>query len=595
MKKNIIATACFAILGLGITTSNGVSAQTVTANTQAKVQITRGSSPATIKRKLKEELEIKAIRNLLEASFAIRITPQVEAKLPELVELLGDSIQISIDPADGEVLSGKATISVPSAKLKEYLTNKGIGAGDIAAKSAKILVSIDEFIGVSTNLDSQKATEVEVQYSHDKSAFSDTSLKASGSESESSSSSYSNKQNVNAASKDSSAVAAKSSSAVAAKNSSAVAAKSSSAVAARNSSAISANQQGSAAYNGYNGSGAAQGSASLNAASNSGYAAGKSSQYAGAQSSQYAGAQSSQYAAGQSSSKAYSDKSQTSATESSASSSAFAMDQTNVQQQNDKVSYSVKTKMPDFNNAKPMSAQDRVLASRLSGEFQQNGLRLVAENDLRAEGGRILPVYEITNNGRINQFVELIQKKGIEADVWATGQASYTIVGTTATGTQCVGNLAVQGRFIEGNEIFIEDALQASAVGSGDQDCKARLGLSLATSLAKVLGERANKELNARSSRGGVYTLYLYSASTLKRGDRRTFQDLLEKVPGLQASEPTTKEYYMAMNVQYAGRLKDTIDRLLDQLPWDKAEVLSKGNKICVGIEGFGACPAEFK
>lgn len=577
MKITIIAAACFAVLSVGISTT--VAAQTVSANTQAKVQITRSASPAAIKRKLKEELEIKAVRNLLEASFAIKMTPQVEAKLPELVELLGDSIQISIDPADGEVLSGKATISVSSAKLKEYLINKGIGAGDIAAKSAKILVSIDEFIGVSTNLDSQKATEVEVQYSHDKSSFSDTSAKASGSESESSSSAYSNKQNVNYAAKDSAAVAARSSTAVAG--------KSSYGVVSQNSAAISANQQGSAAYNGTRGSAATQGSANLNAASNSKYAAG--------QSSQYAGAQSSQYAAGSSSARAYSDKSQTNSVESSASSSAFAVDQKNVQQQNDKVSYSVKSKMPDFNNAKPMAAQDRVLASRLTGEFQQNGLRLVAENDLRAEGGRILPVYEITNNGRINQFVELIQKKGIEADVWATGQANYTIVGTTATGTQCVGNLAVQGRFIEGNEIFFEDALQASAVGNGDQDCKSRLGLSLATSLAKVLGERANKELNARSSRGGVYTLYLYSASTLKRGDRRSFQDLLEKIPGLQASEPTTKEYYMAINVQYAGRLKDTIDRLLDQLPWEKAEVLNKGNKICIGMEGFGACPAEFK
>jgi hypothetical protein len=236
-----------------------------------------------------------------------------------------------------------------------------------------------------------------------------------------------------------------------------------------------------------------------------------------------------------------------------------------------------------------------VLASRLSGEFQNNGLRLVAENDLRAEGGRILPIFEITNNGRINQFVDLIQKKSIEADVWATGQANYTIVGTTPSGTQCNGNLAVQGRFLEGNEIFFEDSLQAAAVGNGDQDCRARLGIALATSLAQVLGQRANKELNARSSRGGVYTLFLYSASTLKRADRRLFQDLIEKVDGLKASEPTTKEYYMAIDVQYAGRLKDTIDRLLDKLPWEKAEVLSKANKICVGIEGFGACPAEFK
>lgn len=561
MKKKTIALACSLLLSFFYAAPS--SAQTVTASTKTSITITSGASPASLKRKLKESLELKVVRNLLEASFAVKMTPQVEAKLPELVELLGDSIQMSMDPADGEVLSGKATISVPSAKLKEYLVNKGIGAGDVAANAAKILVSIDEFVGVATNLDSQKPSETEVNYSHDKSSFSDTSGKASGSQSASASSASMSKSDV----------------AYAAKDSVAVSGKQSSAVAARQDTAVAGRRDSAAAYQ--DGTGSA--------------AAARSSQYAGAQSTQYAAGQSSQYAGAATSSRAYSDKSQSASARSASAASSFSVDQKNVQQQNDKVSYSVRTKMPEFNNAKPLGAQDRVLTSRLSGEFQSNGLKLVAENDLRAEGGRILPVFEITNNGRVNQFVELIQRKGIEADVWATGQANYTIVGTTPTGTQCNGNLAVQGRFIEGNEIFFEDSLQASATGNGDQACRANLGISLATSLAKVLGERANKELNARSSRGGVYTLYLYSASTLKRPDRRAFQDLIEKIEGLQASEPTTKEYYMAINVQYAGRLKDTIDRLLDKMPWDKAEVLSKANKICVGIEGFGACPAEFK
>jgi hypothetical protein len=561
MKKKTIALACS--LALSFLCSGLASATTVTASSQTIVTITKGASPASLKRKLKEELEFRVVRNLLEASFAVKMTPQVEAKIPELIELLGDSIQVSMDPSDGEVMSGKATISVPSAKLKEYLTNKGIGAGDIAAKSAKILVSIDEFIGVATNLDSQKSTETEVNYAHDKSSFSDTSATASGSKSASASAASMSKADV----------------AYAAKDSVAVSGKQSSAVAARQDTAVSGRRDSAAAYQDGSGSAAAAGS----------------SQYAGAQSTQYAAGKSSQYAGAAASSSAYSDKSQSASASSSSSGSSFKTDQKNVQQQNDKVTYSVRTKMPEFNNAKALGAQDRVLSARLSGEFQSNGLKLVAENDLRAEGGRILPIFEITNNGRVAQFVELIQRKGIEADVWATGQANYTIVGTVPTGTQCNGNLAVQGRFIESNEIFFEDSLQASAVGNGDQACRANLGISLASSLAKVLGDRANKELNARSSRGGVYTLYLYSASTLKRSDRRAFQDLIEKVEGLQASEPTTKEYYMAMNVQYSGRLKDTIDRLLDKMPWEKAEVLSKANKICVGIEGFGACPAEFK
>jgi hypothetical protein len=562
MKKNIIALASGLVLSMAAGTL--AHAQTVTASTQTKIQITKGASPASLKRKLKEELEIRAVKNLLEASFAIKMTPQVEAKLPELVELLGDSIQISMDPADGEVLSGKATISVASAKLKEYLTNKGIGAGDIAAKSAKILVSIDEFIGVATTNDGKTATQTEIQYSHDKSSFSDTSAKASGSQSESSSSSSSRKNDVAMASRDSVAVSG----------------RQSSAVAARQDTAVAGRRDSAAAYQGRDGNAAAA----------------SSSQYAGAQSTQYQAAQSSQYAGAASSSRAYSDRSQSANAQSASSASSFSADQKNVQQQTDKVSYSVKTKMPEFNNAKPLGAQDRVLASRLSGEFQNNGLRLVAENDLRAEGGRILPIFEITNNGRINQFVDLIQKKSIEADVWATGQANYTIVGTTPSGTQCNGNLAVQGRFIDGNEIFFEDSLQAAAVGNGDQDCRGRLGIALATSLAKVLGQRANKELNARSSRGSVYTLYLYSAASLGRGERNKFQTSLKSTDGLQASEPRIGDNYMAVSVQMAGSLDSTINKVLDSLNWDKADYVTRpGNRICIGLEGKQVCPADLR
>lgn len=559
--KSLIAVACSLAIGLAL---GPAQAQTVTATSQTKITITKGASPASLKRKLKEELEIRAVKNLLEASFAVRMTPQIEAKLPELVELLGDAIQISMEPPDGEVLAGKATISVPTAKLKEYLTNKGIGAGDIAAQSAKILVSIDEFIGVATTNSGNKPAETEVSYSHDKSSFSDTSSKASGSQNQSASSASSSKQDVNYANREAVAVSS----------------SQSSAMAARQDTAVAGRRDSAAAYQGPDGRAAAANSA----------------QYSGAQSTQAAAANRSQFSGAASSSTNFADRSQTANASSSSSASSFNGAQSNVQQQNDKVSYTVRTRMPEFNNAQPLGAQERVLASRLSGEFQSNGLRLVAENDLRAEGGRILPVFEITNNGRINQFVELIQKKGIEADVWATGQANYTIVGTTPTGTQCNGNLAVQGRFISSNEIFFEDSLQAAAAGNGDQECRARLGIALATSLAKVLGERANKELNARNSRGSVYTLYLYSASQLKRADRRAFQDLLEKIEGLQASEPNTQERYMAINVQYAGRLKDTIDRMLDKLPWEKAEVVGpKGNKICIGIEGFGACPTDLR
>jgi hypothetical protein len=547
-----------------------VQAQQISATTQSTIKIPRselfnkGPTPAALKRQLKEELQIKVVKNLLEASFAVKMTPQVEAKLPELVELVSGNIEYSYDPSDGEVLSGRARITVESAKLKEYLTNKGIGAGDIATKSAKILVSIDEFIGIATTNDRNTATETEIHYSHDKSSFSDTSGKLNASRSSQVASARTSNKDV--------AYAAKESSAVAGRQSSSFAGREDVAVAGRRDS-------GSSSY----GPGGA-------------YSGGSSSQYAGSSRTQVAGAQSSAYSAANSSQVAFADRSKSSSAYAAKSSESVNIDQKNIQQQNDMVSYSVRSKMPEFNNAKPLGASDQVLTSRLSGEFQNNGLRLVAENDLRAEGGRILPIWEITNNGRIDQFVNLIQRKNIEADVWATGTANYTIVGTTPTGTQCNGNLSVQGRFIDGNEVFFTDSLQAAAVGNGDQDCRARLGISLATSLAKILGERANKELNARNSRGSVYTLYLYSNSSLGRADRNRFQTTLKKTEGLQSSEPRLSDNFMAVSVQLAGSLDATINKVLDDLNWEKADYVSRpGNRICIGLEGKSSCPLDLR
>jgi hypothetical protein len=532
-------------------------AQSLTAETTKTVEIAKGSDPRLAKKKLQQQLDLGVVRNLLETSFSVKITPQVEAKLPELVEILSSSITYTYDPSDGLDMKGRAKISVPSARLKEILTNKDIGAGDIASSRAKILVSIDEYVGVATTNSSQTATQSKITYSHDKSSFSDTSAKASGSES--ASSANSSKKDVSFAASDSVAVSGKSSSAVAARQDTAVAGRQDTAVASQNRGGSAAGAQ--------------------------------STQYAGAQSTQVASAQSSQYAGAASSQRAFADKSASSS--SSASASAFSAQQNNVQQQNDKVNYTIETKMPEFNNAKPMSGG--VLASKLSAEFLNAGLELVSEAGLRSEGGEILTIADITRKGRLEDFVSKIQKQKLNADVWATGSANYTIVGTANGVTQCNGSLYVQGRFLETNKVFFDDSLTASARGQGDQECQANLGIALASSLAKNLGERANKTLQAKNSRGGTYTLYLYSASSLSRPDRKAFMDLMSSIEGIKMSEPTAKDYFMSVDVQYSGNLSQTIDKILDKLPWAKADYLSKSDKICVGIEGKGACPAEFR
>lgn len=562
MKKNHIAAAATLALSL-LLPAQTLLAQQLTSNAQSQVTITKGATPAALRRKLKEDLQVKVVRNLMETSFSIKITPQVEGKIPEIIEVLGESIEVSMDPSDGEVLSGRARITVPTAKLKDILTAKGIGAGDIAAQSARILISIDEYIGVATTNNAKTATEVEVNYSHDKSAFSDTSAKASGSQSQSSASAYASKKDVSYANREAVAVSG----------------SQSSAVAARQDTAVAARRDTAASYQGADGRAAGA----------------TSTQYAGAQSTQYAAAQKSQYAGAASSSTNYSDKSQTSSASSSSSASSFSGEQKNIQQQNDKVSYSVKTKMPEFGNAKPLSGSERLMASKLGSIFSDNGLVLVSESDLRSDGGRLLSVSEIINSGRADQFVERIRQKKLEADAWATGAANYTIVGTTASGTQCNGTMEVEVRMLETNQMFPEP-IRADAIGNGDQDCRARLGLAMANALAKKLGERVSKELNARASRGAVYTLYLYSATTLGRGDRNKFQTTLKSAEGLQASEPRIGDNYMAVSVQMAGSLDSTINKVLDSLNWDKADYVSRpGNRICIGLEGKQVCPADLR
>lgn len=562
MKQITISTA-FVLTLLAWIALLPVNAQQLTSNAQAKVALIKGTTPAAARRKLKEDLQFRVIRNLMETSFSIKISPQVEAKIPELVELLGDSIEVSMEPPDGEVLVGSATISVATVKLKEILTAKGIGAGDIAAQTVKILISIDEYVGVATTNNSQTATQVQINYSHDKSSFSDTSSRASGAQGQSASSAQSVKRDVT----------------MSAQQSSAMAGRESAFYAARQDTAVAGRRDTAVAVQGQTDSGAA----------------GSSSQYAGAQSAKVSGARTSELAASRSASAAMIDRSQSASASSSSSASSFSNAQNSVQQQNDKLSYSVQTKMPEFANAKPLSGGDRLIASKLGSVFSDNGLVLVSETDLRAEEGRLLSVAEITNNGRVEQFVEKIRQKKMEADAWATGAANYTIVGTTASGTQCNGTLDVQIRMLETNQEFAEP-IRADAIGSGDQDCRARLGLAMANQLAKKLSERVSKELNAKASRGAVYTLYLYSASSLGRSDRNKFQTAIKANESLQASEPRIGDNYLAISVQIAASLDATINKVLDTLNWEKADYVSRpGNRICIGLEGKQVCPADLR
>ena len=52
----------------------------------------------------------------------------------------------------------------------------------------------------------------------------------------------------------------------------------------------------------------------------------------------------------------------------------------------------------------------------------------------------------------------------------------------------------------------------------------------------------------------------------------------------------------MAVSVQMAGSLDSTINKVLDSLNWDKADYVTRpGNRICIGLEGKQACPADLR
>lgn len=141
LRNVFVAASAAAMVLLGQT----AMAQLATAQTSAKVTIAKGVSPATLRRALTEKLQLEAVSNLMTA-YGVKLDDKSTPKLPKLVDMLSDSIQISISPPDGEVLAGKASISVPSETLRKYLANLEIGVNDLQAKSVKVLVSIDEYL-----------------------------------------------------------------------------------------------------------------------------------------------------------------------------------------------------------------------------------------------------------------------------------------------------------------------------------------------------------------------------------------------------------------------------------------------------------------
>ncbi len=548
----------------GLFVVDHASAQQVTANAREQREVPKGANPAQVRREAKAAVENKVILMAMK-SFNVRETPDVIAKVPKITEQFFNNIATRWEASDPTQVTVTASFAIDSATFRKALANEGIGANDGAIASAKILISIDEFLGMGTTNQRGTPEERTVSYSHDKSTFSDRSSAASGSQSASASSASS--------SRDQFAGSASQKTAVAGSSSSAYSASDRAAVAGSDRTAIAANDGMGGGVAG---------------ARRTDVAASRDTRVAGAQSSNFAGASQSSVAVASRSEKASASTSQ--------SASNFSASQNDVQQRNDKVSYTVTEKMPSYANAKPLVGGDRVLAARLGGEFERAGLRLVSEEDFRSEGGRILPMFEIINNGRFQDFKGKIRQRGLNADVWAYGTASYTLDNRGGM-IYCNGTLDIQGVLLESNESLATNSLKANARADNDQECRAALALSLATDLARVLSQSALEKLNAAASRGNVYDLFIYSRDNISLIQRRVLFQALDKVGIQRVSEASARDGYVSVKVQFAGgSLMDKLVDAVSGVEWlQKADLRDKGNQICLGVEGPRDCPAQFR
>jgi hypothetical protein len=562
--KTILNSLALSLFVFALSSTHPVSAQQVNASARESRSVPKGANPGQIRIEVKAAVENKAILAAIK-TFNIRETPDVIAKVPKLTELFFNNITVRWEASDPTEVMATATISVDVASFRKALVNEGIGAGDGAVSGAKILISIDEFLGMGTANQRGTPEERTVTYSHDKSTFSDRSSTAAGSQSASASSASSSRDSFAGSASERTAVAGSSSSSFAASDRASMAGSDRAALAARDGSG-----------------------GQVAAARQTNVAASRDTRVAGSQSSNFAGASQSSVAVASQSERANASSSQ--------SASSFSASQNDVQQRNDKVSFTVTERMPSYANAKPLAGGDRVLPNRLGGEFEKSGLTLVSEQDLRAEGGRILPVFEIVNNGRFQDFVGKIKQKGLMADVWAYGTASYTLDNRGGT-IYCNGTLDVQAIMLDNNESLATNSLKANARGSNDQECRATLALSLATDLARSLGQSALEKLNARASRGNVYDLFIYSRENITLMQRRVLFQALDKVGIQRVSEASARDGYVAIKVQFAGG--SLMDKLIDAvapIEWlQKADLRDKGNQICLGVEGPRDCPAQFR
>jgi hypothetical protein len=578
MKKTLLALALLAH-GIGMAHADILSANGIT-----EVSVKANGDLVSARRVAREQAEKDAVSGLLKIKLGADIrNSKVQAALGDLQKQLAGNMRTTFI-AEGDILSAKTVLEVDSAQFMDLARSLGV-ASQAAAANAKVLFLIDEYYGVGTRLDPSQPLVTELDYSHDKSSFSDHTATSTAAKNASSASASASKSSFAAASSDKAALAASSSSAVAAHD------KASFSGSDKQSFAGS-DQRAAALQDGYGGAAAGARSTQASGA--------REAQASGAHDSGFAGSQKSAVAASSSSQAAVSAASSQASASKSSSASASASRQNDVERQNDIVNLKVRQVFPGIDNARPADASTAMIAQKLQQVVKEYGIAFTDERDFRVEGGRRLSNVEIVMQKKSDLYLQKAAQGTYKAKYLVYGTAIMNSEGMTASGqTSCSGQLVLSSSNVDTGDGMMSGTITKRAIGSSDQNCRAVLSETMARALADTVSTSSQKELQQAATLGRTYTLALYSATRIPARLRRDFSARIKTLDGVVevSDDDNASEGLRRWTVVAKGNFGEKVDDLIDEIvdadgsAYKAARFEKRGNRMVLCVEG--KCPAE--
>lgn len=558
------------LLAISLAFAGFANAEVLSANgSVSEISIKANGDLVNARRIARDQAEKDAVSSLLKIKLSANVSdPKIKDALPELRKQLTENFKTTFI-AEGDFLTAKSTLQVDSSQFFDLAKSLGI-TSKASSASAKVLFLIDEYFGVGTKLDPSKPLVSEMEYSHDKSSFSDKSSSASGASSSSRSD----------------ASAEKSSFAASGSEKAAFAGSSSTAVAGRDRQAISgSDQRAIAVQDGAGGSAAGARSTQISGARDTQIAASNKTSVAGSASSDFA-------AAG---------ASQSSKSSSSSDASNFNLQKNDVNKQNDIVNMKIKQVFPGIDNAKPADDTSALINQKLQQVVKEFGLVYTDEKDFRVEGGRKLTINEINRLQKFDAYLQKASQGNYKAKYLVYGTAVMQSEGQSASGqVRCAGQLALTSSDVDTGEGFVSGTIGKQAIGSSDQTCRTNLSEALARQLADYIGTAAQKDLQQANTQGRTYTLAIYSALRLPSKLRREFSAKVKALDGVveiiddgNASEEM-RRYTVVAKGNFSEKIDDVIDDIVeaDNSAYKSARFEKKGNRMIFCVEG--KCPKEY-